>query len=87
MTLALALCPLGHHAYLHGRRFIHTCAAVHALPALCCSTGVRQVNHMRHKYLAAVLRQDVGYFDTTATSGEQAEGISSSQLWSSVRKG
>ena len=32
--------------------------------------GVRQVNHMRHKYLAAVLRQDVGYFDTTATSGE-----------------
>ena len=25
---------------------------------------------MRHKYLAAVLRQDVGYFDTTATSGE-----------------
>ena len=32
-------------------------------------TGVRQVNHMRHKYLAAVLRQDVGYFDTTATSG------------------
>ena len=25
---------------------------------------------MRHRYLAAVLRQDVGYYDTTATSGE-----------------
>ena len=25
---------------------------------------------MRHRYLQAVLRQDVGYFDTTATSGE-----------------
>ena len=31
--------------------------------------GVRQVNCMRHRYLQAVLRQDVGYFDTTATSG------------------
>jgi hypothetical protein len=25
---------------------------------------------MQRKYLHAVLRQDVGYFDTTATSGE-----------------
>jgi ATP-binding cassette subfamily B (MDR/TAP) protein 1 len=38
-------------------------------------TGVRQVNRMRHKYLAAVLRQDVGYFDTTATSGRLLQGL------------
>ena len=39
-------------------------------PALPRFAGVRQVNRMRAVYLAAVLRQDVGYFDTTATSGE-----------------
>ncbi|KAL4457545.1 hypothetical protein ABPG75_012410 [Micractinium tetrahymenae] len=38
-------------------------------------TGVRQVNNMRHRYLAAVLRQDVGYFDTTATSGRLLQGL------------
>lgn len=26
---------------------------------------------MRHEYLKSVLRQDIGYFDTTATSGER----------------
>lgn len=44
-------------------------AANAAGPALLCLAGVRQVNRMRGRYLAAVLRQDVGYFDTTATSG------------------
>ena len=36
-------------------------------------SGVRQVNRIRHRYLAAVLRQDVGYFDKEATSGEGSE--------------
>ena len=47
---------------------MHTCAC--PLCVLPCIAGVRQVNRMRAVYLAAVLRQDVGYFDTTATSGE-----------------
>ena len=42
---------------------MESCAVWHA--------GVRQVNRMRGQYLKSVLRQDVGYFDTTATSGEQ----------------
>ncbi len=61
-------------AGLHGQCVI---VAVTTSPAFRLTSsprpaGVRQVNHMRHKYLAAVLRQDVGYFDTTATSGAAA---------------
>ena len=37
-------------------------------------SGVRQVNRMRHRYLAGVLRQDVGYFDKEATSGKPRGG-------------
>ena len=47
---------------------LHACACP-VVPLPGCA-GVRQVNRMRAVYLAAVLRQDVGYFDTTATSGE-----------------
>lgn len=32
-------------------------------------SGVRQTNRLRQRYLAAVLRQDVGFFDTAATTG------------------
>ena len=51
----------------------------HAVPCRaaprCAPAGVRQVNRMRHRYLAAVLRQDVGYYDTTATSGRLLQGL------------
>ncbi|EFN58606.1 hypothetical protein CHLNCDRAFT_34209 [Chlorella variabilis] len=43
--------------------------------ALWTLTGVRQVNRMRGQYLKSVLRQDVGYFDTTATSGRLLQGL------------
>jgi len=32
-------------------------------------SSVRQVNRMRSKYLRTVLRQDIGFYDATATSG------------------
>ncbi|GAB4820940.1 hypothetical protein N2152v2_007986 [Parachlorella kessleri] len=39
------------------------------------ATSVRQVNRIRHRYLGSVLRQDVGYFDTQATSGRLLQGL------------
>uniref|UniRef100_A0A7S0R4U3 ATP-binding cassette transporter n=1 Tax=Chlamydomonas leiostraca TaxID=1034604 RepID=A0A7S0R4U3_9CHLO len=38
-------------------------------------SGVRQTNRLRQRYLAAVLRQDVGFFDTAATTGGLLQGI------------
>lgn len=32
--------------------------------------GNRQTSRLRLRYLHAVLRQDIGYFDTQATTGE-----------------
>jgi ATP-binding cassette, subfamily B (MDR/TAP), member 1 len=38
-------------------------------------TGTRQTNRVRAKYLAAVLRQDVAYFDRDATTGKLLQGL------------
>eukprot|EP00887_Chlorella_sp_A99_P002677 scaffold6.g2677.t1 len=46
-----------------------------ALDFVYLGIGVRQVNHMRHGYLRAVLRQETGYFETTATAGRLLQGI------------
>jgi len=35
------------------------------------ATAVRQVNRIRGLYLRQVLHQEIGYFDTTGTSGEK----------------
>lgn len=43
-------------------------------------TGERQAARIRSLYLGAVLRQDVGYFDTEAKTGEIIEGISSDSV-------
>jgi len=39
------------------------------------SAAVRQVNRLRSIYLRKVLRQDIGYFDTTGTSGFLLQGL------------
>ncbi len=31
--------------------------------------GIRQTNRLRQRYLGSVLRQEIGFFDTTATTG------------------
>ena len=33
------------------------------------TAGTRQANRIRHRYLAAVLRQDVAFFDEKASGG------------------
>lgn len=38
-------------------------------------SSVRQSNRMRSAYLASVLSQDVGYFDTVGTSGALLQGL------------
>ena len=45
------------------------------IPTACCHTvnsgvaGIRQTNRLRQRYLGSVLRQEIGFFDTTATTG------------------
>lgn len=43
-------------------------------------TGERQAARIRSLYLRAVLRQDVGYFDTEVKTGEIMERISSDSV-------
>lgn len=43
-------------------------------------TGERQAARIRSLYLRAVLRQDVGYFDKEAKTGEIIERISSDSV-------
>jgi ABC-type multidrug transport system fused ATPase/permease subunit len=43
-------------------------------------TGAKSSNRLRTKYLAAVLKQDIQYFDTQATTGEGAVSSHSSSL-------
>lgn len=38
-------------------------------------TGVRQANRIRHLYLAAVLQQEVAFFDTDTSSGKLLNGL------------
>lgn len=42
--------------------------------------SVRQTNRLRRRYLAAVLRQDVAFFDTQATTGGLLQGLSEDAL-------
>lgn len=39
--------------------------------------GERSAQRIRTKYLRAVLRQDIGFFDTEVTTGDIMHGISS----------
>lgn len=39
-----------------------------------------QSNRLRQRYLAAVLRQDVGFFDTQATTGGLLQGLNEDSL-------
>ena len=43
-------------------------------------TGERQVIALRKAYLDAVLRQDVGFFDTDARTGDIVFGVSTDTL-------
>ena len=43
-------------------------------------TGERQVSTLRKKYLEAVLRQDVGFFDTDARTGDIVFSVSTDTL-------
>ncbi len=41
------------------------------MPTCLCRhhAGIRQTNRLRQRYLGSVLRQEIGFFDTTATTG------------------
>lgn len=43
-------------------------------------TGERQVSTLRKRYLEAVLKQDVGFFDTDARTGDIVFSISTDTL-------
>lgn len=43
-------------------------------------TGERQASTLRKKYLEAVLRQDVGFFDTDARTGDIVFSVSTDTL-------
>lgn len=43
-------------------------------------TGERQVSTLRKRYLEAVLKQDVGFYDTDARTGDIVFGISTDTL-------
>lgn len=43
-------------------------------------TGERQVGTLRKKYLEAVLKQDVGFFDTDARTGDIVFSVSTDTL-------
>lgn len=43
-------------------------------------TGERQVSTLRKKYLEAVLKQDVGFFDTDARTGDVVFSVSTDTL-------
>lgn len=43
-------------------------------------TGERQVSALRKKYLEAVLKQDVGFFDTDARTGDIVFSVSTDTL-------
>lgn len=51
-------------------------------PEIACwmYTGERQVSTLRKKYLEAVLKQDVGFFDTDARTGDIVFSVSTDTL-------
>jgi ATP-binding cassette subfamily B (MDR/TAP) protein 1 len=43
-------------------------------------TGARQATRIRHKYFHAVLRQEVAFFDASATTGTLLQGLNQDTL-------
>jgi len=68
------------------QHILHSCtlaeAALFRFPEIACwmYTGERQVIALRKAYLDAVLRQDVGFFDTDARTGDIVFGVSTDTL-------
>ncbi|KAL4197759.1 hypothetical protein AMTRI_Chr04g252710 [Amborella trichopoda] len=56
------------------------CASSYAEIACWMYTGERQVSALRKKYLEAVLKQDVGFFDTDARTGDIVFSVSTDTL-------
>ncbi|XP_023885892.2 ABC transporter B family member 19 isoform X1 [Quercus suber] len=56
------------------------CLSSYAEIACWMYTGERQVSTLRKKYLEAVLRQDVGFFDTDARTGDIVFSVSTDTL-------
>ncbi|RXH89535.1 hypothetical protein DVH24_031892 [Malus domestica] len=56
------------------------CVTSYAEIACWMYTGERQVSRLRKKYLEAVLKQDVGFFDTDARTGDIVFSISTDTL-------
>ncbi|KAJ9683662.1 hypothetical protein PVL29_019296 [Vitis rotundifolia] len=56
------------------------CISSYAEIACWMYTGERQVSTLRKKYLEAVLRQDVGFFDTDARTGDIVFSVSTDTL-------
>ncbi|KAJ3677350.1 hypothetical protein LUZ60_003074 [Juncus effusus] len=56
------------------------CVSSYAEIACWMYTGERQVIALRKRYLEAVLRQDVGFFDTDARTGDIVFGVSTDTL-------
>ena len=52
------------------------------MPEIACwmYSGERQVSTLRKKYLEAVLKQDVGFFDTDARTGDIVFSVSTDTL-------
>ena len=59
--------------------FLLTCFFVSEI-ACWMYTGERQVSTLRKKYLEAVLKQDVGFFDTDARTGDIVFSVSTDTL-------
>ncbi|XP_062074951.1 ABC transporter B family member 19-like [Humulus lupulus] len=56
------------------------CVSSYAEIACWMYTGERQVGTLRNKYLDAVLKQDVGFFDTDARTGDIVFSVSTDTL-------
>ncbi|MQL85301.1 hypothetical protein Taro_017824 [Colocasia esculenta] len=56
------------------------CASSYAEISCWMHTGERQVNALRRRYLEAVLRQDVGFFDTDVRTGDVVFSVSTDTL-------
>lgn len=74
------------HAYNHAASAVHGILAFIAVSNLYfvrrqgASAGVRQGNRIRHAYLAAVLQQEVAFFDTDTSSGKLLNGLNEDTL-------
>lgn len=68
---------------MHCQWLLPFCAAAVAMyleSAFFAWSGNRQTNRLRKRYLAAVLRQDVAFFDTAATTGDASDDASADTL-------